>query len=86
MKRIIAYDISDNKIRYRLSKFLEKNGLRIQESVFVADIPSKNINRFMKKIEKINNNNGKIHVFTLCASCQNKAVAINDNHEMVIII
>ncbi len=86
MKRIIAYDISDDRIRYRISKFLEKHGLRIQESVFIAEVSSKNINWFMKNLEKINNKNGKIHVFTLCSICEQKAVAINDILENVIII
>ncbi len=86
MKRVIAYDIPNDKIRYRLSKFLEKHGLRIQESVFVANINSKNINWFMNQLEKINQKNGKIHVFTLCSSCEQKAVAVNDQHEMLIVL
>ncbi len=86
MKRVIAYDISDDKIRYRLSKFLEKHGVRIQESVFVAEINTKSINWFMKNLEKINQKNGKIHVFTLCSNCEQRAVAINDQKEPFIII
>lgn len=31
---IIAYDISDNKVRTQFSKFLEKYGVRVQFSVF----------------------------------------------------
>lgn len=31
---IIAYDISDNRVRTRFSKFLEKYGTRVQFSVF----------------------------------------------------
>lgn len=31
---IVAYDISDNKLRTRFSKFLEKYGVRVQFSVF----------------------------------------------------
>jgi CRISPR-associated protein Cas2 len=31
---IVAYDISDNKVRTHFSKFLEKYGVRVQFSVF----------------------------------------------------
>ena len=31
---IITYDISDNKLRTRFSKFLEKYGVRVQFSVY----------------------------------------------------
>ncbi len=38
MKIIICYDIKDNKLRYRLVKYLERIGIRIQLSVFKADL------------------------------------------------
>jgi len=31
---IVAYDISNNKVRTQFSKFLEKYGVRVQFSVF----------------------------------------------------
>ncbi len=41
---IICYDISDNKIRYRMVKYLEKFAVRIQYSVFKAEMTDKKIN------------------------------------------
>lgn len=57
---IVAYDISDNKVRSQFSKFLEKYGVRVQFSVFeiknskrVMDIVINTIDsKFKKKFEK----------------------------------
>ncbi len=43
MKIIICYDIKDNKLRYRLVKYLERIGIRIQLSVFKADLKYRQI-------------------------------------------
>ncbi len=56
---IIAYDISDNKVRTQFSKFLEKYGVRVQFSVFevrnskrLLDIVLNGIeNKFKKRFE-----------------------------------
>lgn len=53
MNVIICYDVSDNKLRYRLVKYLEKIAVRVQFSVFKADINKKEIMRldsFAKKL------------------------------------
>ena len=53
MHVIICYDVSDNKLRYRLVKYLEKIAVRVQLSVFKADINKKEIMRldnFAKKL------------------------------------
>ena len=43
---IVSYDISDNKVRTRFSKFLSKFGYRLQYSVFKV----KNSDRILKNI------------------------------------
>ncbi len=37
MKHIICYDISEDKIRSRVAKYLESVALRLQESVFLME-------------------------------------------------
>lgn len=53
---IVTYDISNNKVRTRFSKFLEKYGVRVQFSVFeiqnskrILDIVQSNIDQKFKK-------------------------------------
>jgi len=56
---IVAYDISNNKVRTQFSKFLERYGVRVQFSVFeiqnsqrVLDIVTHTIeHKFKKKFE-----------------------------------
>ena len=58
MNVIICYDVSDNKLRYRLVKYLEKIAVRVQFSVFKANINKREIlklDNFAKKLL----NNGK---------------------------
>ena len=53
MNVIICYDVSDNKLRYRLVKYLEKIAIRVQFSVFKADLNKNKILRldnFAKKL------------------------------------
>ncbi len=44
---IVSYDISDNKLRTRFSKYLEKFGYRLQYSIFEI----KNSKRILEVIE-----------------------------------
>ena len=58
MHVIICYDVSDNKLRYRLVKYLETIAVRVQFSVFKANINKREIlklDNFAKKLL----NNGK---------------------------
>ena len=58
MHVIICYDVSDNKLRYRLVKYLEKIAVRVQFSVFKANINKREIlklDNFAKNLL----NNGK---------------------------
>ena len=45
MKVLICYDISDDKIRNKLVRYLKRIAVRIQYSVFIADIPEYEITR-----------------------------------------
>lgn len=65
---IVAYDISNNKVRTQFSKFLEKYGMRVQFSVFeiqnsnrILSIVKDGIEaRFKKKFDK----GDSIYIFT----------------------
>ena len=53
---IICYDVSDNKLRYRLVKYLEKIAVRVQFSVFKADLNKNEILRLDNFAKKLLNN------------------------------
>lgn len=53
MDVMICYDVKDNKLRYRLVKYLEKMAVRVQYSVFKANLDKRQIKRldsFAKKL------------------------------------
>ena len=56
MNVIICYDVSDNKLRYRLVKYLEKIAVRVQFSVFKADMNKREIMRLDNFAKKLLNN------------------------------
>lgn len=78
MTYIIAYDIENDRVRNRLARFLEKNGLRLQKSVFAIDSNAKKIKDIQKNIAKITSGKGKIALFPLCANCLSRSVKIDD--------
>lgn len=73
---LVSYDISDDKVRTKFSKFLEQYGHRIQYSVFRI----KNSKRILKNIiEEIEHKYVKtftiedsIYIFEFCEACQKK--------------
>jgi len=53
MHWIIAYDISLNRRRSRAAKRLERAGLRVQKSVFVAELPRGELQQLMDELARI---------------------------------
>jgi CRISPR-associated protein Cas2 len=47
MHWLIAYDISSNRRRAKVAKRLERAGLRVQKSVFVAQLTRTDLERLM---------------------------------------
>jgi len=76
MTYIIAYDISNDKIRTKLAHYLEKKGLRIQKSLFVVKTTPAKIKHIRKDIETIRKDDGIIHIFSLCKNCAKKSKVI----------
>ena len=53
MSVIICYDVSNNRLRYALAKYLERFGNRVQESVFVAELGTTQIFQMKESIKKL---------------------------------
>ena len=71
---LVSYDISDNKVRARFSKFLSKFGFRLQYSVFeiqnsssvLANIENEIKNVYMKSFTE----EDSVIIFNLSATCK----------------
>jgi CRISPR-associated endonuclease Cas2 len=86
MRHIVAFDISDNKIRRNMVKFLLRRGIRLQESVFVVNIRAKEKQRFIKQLQEIVSDKGIVHIFNICGDCEKKSLAINSKSDYCIIV
>lgn len=71
---IISYDISNDKLRTKFSKYLCKYGHRIQYSVFEIDNSNKLLNNIICDIEnqfsKKFSDEDSVYIFRLSASCE----------------
>lgn len=75
---IISYDITNNKLRTNLAKFIEKWGNRKQYSVWEID-NSPRILRIIKEginfnFKKKFKNTDSVIIFYICSNCQKKII------------
>lgn len=88
---VISYDIADDKLRTRFSKYLCRFGHRIQYSVFEIDNSSSilsNIEVDIKnKFEKRFSQSDSIIIFRMSASCKitRYGYAKNDESEIIVV-
>jgi len=87
---IISYDISNDKLRTKFSKFLCKFGYRLQYSVFeiknskriLENIVAEIINTFEKKFDQMDS----IYIFNLSENCKITKFGYAKNNDSDIII
>jgi CRISPR-associated protein Cas2 len=91
MKLLIAYDIADDKLRTKFSKFLGKFGRRLQFSIFEIKNSDRILNlicteittRYEKKFEQ----SDSVIIFRLSATCEqiNFGYAKNDESDLILL-
>lgn len=88
---IISYDISDDKLRMRFSKYLEKYGHRIQYSVFEIDnserLLDNIVNEIKNRFEKRFDQRDSVMILVLSKWCKTikMGYAANEDKSIVII-
>lgn len=87
---IISYDIEDDKLRTKFSKYLCRFGYRIQYSVFEIENSNKILNNIISDIEnrysKSFSEADSVYVFKLSSSCEVKRYGYAKHEEGDIII
>lgn len=75
---IVSYDFTNDKIRTKFSKFLEKYGWRMQYSVFVIRNSQRVLRNILNEIDlrykKSIKNTDSILIFSVCVGCERKIV------------
>jgi CRISPR-associated protein Cas2 len=67
---IVAYDVADDRRRYRLCKALERYGVRIQYSVFELLITRKDLHKLVDQLNSLlDNSRDRLFVLPLCDGC-----------------
>ena len=88
---IIAYDFSDDKIRFGFSKFLKKFGRKIQYTVYEIRNSQRALQNILDEIElkykKQFSDSDSVLIFQICEGCKKKIVrygcAANEEKEIV---
>ena len=75
---MISYDISETRIRNKVSNILEGFGRRIQYSVFECNLEEKVFNRLYKQLleQTIDSDSDSIRIYRLCKKCAEESVTI----------
>ena len=74
---VVSYDISDNKRRTRLSKYLQSYGVRVQYSVFEMELSKEQYGILKKGVRKlIEKGEDSIRIYSICAECRKKIETI----------
>ena len=67
---LIIYDIVDNKRRYRLVKYLESFGFRVQKSAFEARLNKETYRRLVHGIPRFAQHNDSIRIYRMSGEGQ----------------
>ncbi len=72
---IVVYDISDDKRRNKISKVLEKYGIRVNYSVFECLFTESQYDKVKQNIAgKINRKEDRVIYYPVCVNCFTKIV------------
>ena len=71
MFTVIAFDVSDDRTRYRVVEVLREYAVRVQKSVFEAPLlPAPDLQRLRERIEDlIDPETDRLRYYVLCGAC-----------------
>ncbi|RMG24689.1 MAG: CRISPR-associated endonuclease Cas2 [Methanobacteriota archaeon] len=78
MQYVIAYDITENDIRTKISDLLIAKGfLRLQKSVFIGDTSKAKLKELKQQLNEVSKGaTGVINFFSQCTSCRNRQLEL----------
>ena len=82
MRFLIVYDISEDKIRNKVSKILKQYGIRVQYSAFEIEISRTELKSLLEEIEvMIDPETDSVFAFELSKNTQKKTIKIGEKEE-----
>ena len=90
---VIAYDIANDKTRNRVSKLIERYGIRINLSVFECMLTDRQLEKVRVFVnENINLKTDTVVFYVICVNCftkmikiPNKSIGINTIHIVLVL-
>lgn len=73
MKRVVCYDIIDDRRRSKIFKLLKDYGQKVQYSVFEVECDEKSWLELEFRLVSLLNEEDSLSVYTLCKSCTDRA-------------
>lgn len=71
---VVAYDISSNRRRVKVTDALRSRGYRIQESVFQVRLTAEDLDQVRSQLRAlIDEVEDVVHIYPVCASCAGNA-------------
>jgi CRISPR-associated protein Cas2 len=76
MRVIVVYDISDNRRRGRIHKYLKTLGVNSQKSVFECDVSRDQLNEIRDVVEsELDPSHDGLRIYKLCRHCYGQSIA-----------
>ena len=83
MLYVIAYDISDDRKRDKISKILEKYGIKVQYSIVECDLSKATVKALYQQMSKIiDKKTDKIYLYPLDEECKRKVIYLGSREEV----
>lgn len=77
MLTVIAYDVTDDRRRERVSTLLEDYGLRVNYSVFECELEGKEFTQLQAQLARlIDAQEDRVVFYRLCAGCRDRKSAL----------
>jgi CRISPR-associated endonuclease Cas2 len=78
MHWIVAYDVAKDLARTRVARSLERAGLRVQKSVFLVDLPPREVRQLLAKVKRlVDSNTDQVDAWPLAANWDAHHVHLN---------
>lgn len=82
MRFLIVYDVAHAKQRARIARLLEGHGVRVQKSVFEADLSASELRHLVRHlrqlVEDADDDACSVRLYTLCNTCAPRTLVLGD--------
>ena len=78
MRYVVAYDVPEDPLRYRVAKLLESYGWRVQESVFECVLGDRDLATLRRRLERLlrDSAGGNVRIYRLCEDCHRSSLGV----------